>query len=172
MRVPTDAAIASAEIRQKSRALIYRHERDKFRRWHPELLYEIRRSTGSDPKIELDYLREKVCSLEDDIVEMFGELTEIKAQMQSFQQFISMTTTRQSTLNIGSLSCVRQPSVDYYFAMNMPMPHSPDDNDAYNNADESIQMNPATNNTVGKPAMPGKDMDNLKDAMNSFRGDS
>uniref|UniRef100_A0A7S2PHY4 HSF-type DNA-binding domain-containing protein n=1 Tax=Leptocylindrus danicus TaxID=163516 RepID=A0A7S2PHY4_9STRA len=175
VRVPTDAAIASAEIHKKSRALIYRHERDKFRQNHPELLYEVRRSTGSDPKIELDYLREKVCSLEDDIAEMSGELNEIKTQMLIFQEFM---TTQQSASNVAGISSSRQPSVDYSFAMNMPLPllHSPTKNDVDNNAYgqgssclSPTHVDPSTNNTL--PATRGKDWEHLKDAMDALQND-
>jgi len=176
VRVPTDAAIASAEIHKKSRALIYRHERDKFRQNHPELLYEVRRSTGSDPKIELDYLREKVCSLEDDIAEMSGELNEIKTQMLIFQEFM---TTQQSASNVAGISSARQPSVDYSFAMNMPLPlpHSPTKNDVDNNAYgqgssclSPTHVDPSTNNAL--PATRGKDWEHLKDAMDALKNDN
>merc|ERR1712071_140448 len=70
--------------KKKSRAMKYRHERGKFQQNHPEMLYEIRRSTCNDPKIELDYLRDKVNSLEDECSAFRKELTDVKTQMQSW----------------------------------------------------------------------------------------
>ena len=64
--------------KQKSKAMKYRHERGKFQRDHPEMLYEIRRSTCNDPKIELDYLCDKINSLEDECSHPRNELTDAK----------------------------------------------------------------------------------------------
>mmetsp|Transcript_13650 Transcript_13650/g.20821 ORF Transcript_13650/g.20821 Transcript_13650/m.20821 type:complete len:335 (+) Transcript_13650:122-1126(+) len=72
--------------KNKSRAMKYRHERNKFQRNRPEMLYEIRRSTCNDPKIELDYLRDKVNSLEDECTDLKKELKDVKAQMHSWIQ--------------------------------------------------------------------------------------
>ena len=73
---------SSKKSEKKSKAMKYRHERGKFQRDHPEMLYEIRRSTCNDPKIELGYLRDKVNSLEDECFDLRKDLMDFKTQME------------------------------------------------------------------------------------------
>jgi len=65
------------------------------------MLYEIRRSTCNDPKVELDYLRDKVNSLEDECTDLKKELKDVKAQMHSWIQ-VMQQQQNLTTPNLGA----------------------------------------------------------------------
>ena len=116
--------------KKKSRAMKYRHERGKFQQNHPEMLYEIRRSTCNDPKIELDYLRDKVNSLEDECSDLRKELTDVKTQMQSWIEIMQRQQQQQQLNPSTSLNGVsplphQRRAASITFELNsLPLPRS------------------------------------------------
>ena len=73
------------------RAIRYSHDQKKFKRNRRDLLHEIHRSTNNDPKIQTDYLREKVAYLEkeneklkDQVSDLQNDVQELKEDFRSF----------------------------------------------------------------------------------------
>ena len=87
--------------KKKSRALKYRHERNKFQRNREDLLHEVQRSTCNDPKIQMDYLREKVLSLENENCALMKEMTRIKEEMTMFRKFMEESKSQNYGTNEG-----------------------------------------------------------------------
>lgn len=94
--------------KKRSRAMRYRHERDKFQKDRLDLLHEIQRSTCNDPKIQMDYLREKVTSLEDENLSLRQEIDALKTEMTMFRQFMEREEARRNSnsVGVGDLNCL------------------------------------------------------------------
>jgi len=86
--------------KKKSRAMRYRHERNKFQKGRMDLLHDIQRSTCNDPKIQIDYLREKVGSLEDENLILKQEVSNLKADMAIFRRFMEGEENRRANMDV------------------------------------------------------------------------
>lgn len=80
--------------KKRSRAIRYRHESGKFQYGREDLLHEIHRSTCNDPRIQMDYLREKVTALDKDNNSLKNQVSLLQEKMQEMCDAIKTISSK------------------------------------------------------------------------------
>eukprot|EP00815_Leptocylindrus_aporus_P011663 CAMPEP_0116061530 /NCGR_PEP_ID=MMETSP0322-20121206/7144_1 /TAXON_ID=163516 /ORGANISM="Leptocylindrus danicus var. apora, Strain B651" /LENGTH=322 /DNA_ID=CAMNT_0003546515 /DNA_START=43 /DNA_END=1011 /DNA_ORIENTATION=+ len=102
-RVNNNDSHQHSNLKKRSHAIRYRHGKGKFQFGREDLLYEIHRSTCNDPRIQMDYLRDKVSMLDSENESLKNQVSLLQTKMQEMCEEITKLSSNNFHLSSNGL---------------------------------------------------------------------